>query len=637
MLETGTLLQNRYRVVCHIAQGGMGSVYEAADLRLGNSVALKQMMPAGEPISRAFEREGRLLARLRHHALPRVIDHFTDSAGQFLVMEFIPGPDLASMLAQQASPFPLDSVLRWGDELLDALEYLHSQQPAVIHRDIKPQNLKLTPRGEIILLDFGLAKGMGAAPSQSSAGSSLYGYTLQYAPLEQIQDTGTDARSDLYALSATLYRLLTGALPTSALERASAVVDHQPDPLRPAHEIAPGVPQAVSAALMQGMALGRTERPASATVLRTMLSIGPTEPHAPCRPCRTQTVVAHPPAAGMAQPSAQHYPPPAPQLFARSRRHLWPERVAQPGYGLGSRASVIGIAALGFLSLNRNGTPQNAPGITLAASMAIQPTAVPPTFAPSTAVPALTTAPALTVGQQALTKGGIARELFTQPERGEQVFERPKLFAGAQVTILAVQPGAVQVRTPEGIEGWIHEPAEAALTADLSATGEQAAFIVGARIQIVRTTGIPLRREANSKAQKVVEQLKAGQQATIQQVRGDWLMVKLDDGTLGWARWYYAGERYIDVVAPPAFTRTLSVQASRLSGDDVTIVQQRLYDLGYHEVGAIDGVYGPSVEAAVKRFQRTNGLEVDGVVGQQTWEKLFSVNAEFGSERQSAV
>jgi SH3-like domain-containing protein len=314
---------------------------------------------------------------------------------------------------------------------------------------------------------------------------------------------------------------------------------------------------------------------------------------------------------------------------ARASRSAW--------LWLGIAGVVIGIAALGFLALSRNGTPQNAPGITLAASMAIQPTAAPPTFAPSTAVPAPTSAPALTVGQQALTKGGVARELFTQPERGEQVFERPKLFAGAQVTILAVQPGAVQVRTPEGIEGWIHEPAEAALTADLSATGEQAAFIVGARIQIVRTTGIPLRREANSKAQKVVEQLKAGQQATIQQVRGDWLMVKLDDGTLGWARWYYAGERYIDVVAPPAFTRTLSVQASRLAGDDVTIVQQRLYDLGYHEVGAIDGVYGPSVEAAVKRFQRTNGLEVDGVVGQQTWKKLFSVDAVFGNERQSAV
>jgi serine/threonine protein kinase len=131
MLAPETILQNRYRVVRQIGQGGMGTVYEAADLRLGNTVALKRMqLEPTDPqhigmLRRAFEREARLLASLRHSALPRVIDHFDDPAGQFLVMEYIPGDDLAALQAKHAGPLPHDQVLRWADQLLDALEYLH--------------------------------------------------------------------------------------------------------------------------------------------------------------------------------------------------------------------------------------------------------------------------------------------------------------------------------------------------------------------------------------------------------------------------------------------------------------------------------------------------------------------------------
>src|SRR5262249_60896040 len=96
--------------------------------------------------------------------------------------------------------------LRWPDHLLDELEYLHSKKPPIIHRDIKPQNLKLTPRGEVILLDFGLAKGI--VTHQSQASQSIRGYTPNYASLEQIRGTGTDARSDIYSIGATIYHLL---------------------------------------------------------------------------------------------------------------------------------------------------------------------------------------------------------------------------------------------------------------------------------------------------------------------------------------------------------------------------------------------------------------------------------------------
>ena len=137
----------------------MGAVYEAVDQRLDTTVALKETLFADERLRKQFEREARLLARLHHPALPRVSDHFSEDDGQFLVMQFIPGDDLSEMMTRKRSPFPANQVLTWADQLLDALDYLHTQDPQIVHRDIKPQNLKLTSRGQIILLDFGLAKG----------------------------------------------------------------------------------------------------------------------------------------------------------------------------------------------------------------------------------------------------------------------------------------------------------------------------------------------------------------------------------------------------------------------------------------------------------------------------------------------
>src|SRR5438876_3118188 len=165
MLPVNTLLQGRYLIIEQIGRGGMGAVYKATDTRLRATVALKETLVLGDAARKAFEREAQLLASLRHHTLPKVSDHFTEGEGQFLVMEFISGDDLAALLARRGSPFPASDVLRWADQLLDALDYLHTQQPPIIHRDIKPQNTKLTDRGEIILLDFGLAKGVSAQMS----------------------------------------------------------------------------------------------------------------------------------------------------------------------------------------------------------------------------------------------------------------------------------------------------------------------------------------------------------------------------------------------------------------------------------------------------------------------------------------
>jgi serine/threonine protein kinase len=271
MLAPDTVLQNRYLIVRLIAQGGMGAVYQAIDQRLGNTVALKETFFSDEHLRKAFEREARMLAGLRHSALPKVSDHFAEDNGQFLVMEFITGNDLADLLSERNEPFPLDEVLAWTDKLLDALEYLHSQSQPVIHRDIKPHNLKLTKRGEIILLDFGLAKGASTQVVDMTAAKSVFGYTPQYAPLEQIQGDGTDERSDLYSLAATMYHLMTGSTPSDALSRVSSVINGRPDPLRPASEINPNIPVAVAQVFMQAMALNREQRYADAAQMRAAL------------------------------------------------------------------------------------------------------------------------------------------------------------------------------------------------------------------------------------------------------------------------------------------------------------------------------------------------------------------------------
>ncbi|HEY0380166.1 MAG TPA: serine/threonine-protein kinase [Pyrinomonadaceae bacterium] len=269
MIAPNTLLQNRYLVQHQIGQGGMGAVYVATDQRFGSTVALKETFFDDPNLRKAFEREARLLNHLRHAALPRVSDHFTEEDGQFIVMEYIAGDDLAEKLKERGGAFPLSEVLSWVDQLLDALDYLHTQEPPIIHRDIKPQNLKLTPRKHIVLLDFGLAKGTLALTT--TATKSVFGYSRHYAPLEQIQGAGTDPRSDIYSLAATLYHLMTGVIPPDALTRATAVLNGQPDPLLPANDVHAQVTPAVAEVVTRAMAQNAGQRPQSAAEMRELM------------------------------------------------------------------------------------------------------------------------------------------------------------------------------------------------------------------------------------------------------------------------------------------------------------------------------------------------------------------------------
>ncbi|HEY1016530.1 MAG TPA: protein kinase [Herpetosiphonaceae bacterium] len=311
MLAAGTQLQQRYTIVRLLGQGGVGAVYEAQDSRLKRRVALKHLLLADPQVIKAFAHEAQLLGTLQHACLPRVSDHFAEGTDQFLVMDYIPGADLADQLDQRGQAFPVGQVLAWADQLLDVLDYLHTHQPPILHRDIKPHNLKVTARGMLMLLDFGLAKGT-IATTMLTTTSSVRGYTPLYAPLEQIQGTGTGAQSDLYSVAATLYHLLVGAPAPDVLTRVAATINGQPDPLLPVHQRNPQVSVGVSEVLTQALRVGFAQRPASAAVMRQALQ-------APSAPAASGATVIVP--AGQAATIA--FPVMAAQPQARRRRRWW--------------------------------------------------------------------------------------------------------------------------------------------------------------------------------------------------------------------------------------------------------------------------------------------------------------------------
>jgi serine/threonine protein kinase len=297
MLAIDEILQERYRIVRQLGQGGMGAIYVAEDSkRFGKLVALKEILldldkipdqKQQKLIRHAFEREAKLLTQLENDAFPQVIEYFLETNRQFLVMELIHGEDLGEMLDKSQKPFALNEVLKWTDQMLDALDYLHTLSSPIVHRDIKPQNIKLTAKGKIKLLDFGIAKGEDAQPTLTITNQTFIGATLHYSPIEQlfrvidqdyrefilekftvkaevILNQTPDARGDLYALGATLYHLLTAQLPVDALKRALAVWAGKNDPLINPQQFNPQIPAEISAWLLNTMAVEREDRFASA-------------------------------------------------------------------------------------------------------------------------------------------------------------------------------------------------------------------------------------------------------------------------------------------------------------------------------------------------------------------------------------
>lgn len=217
-LEPGVILNQRYRIISILGQGGMGAVYHALDLNLGVDVALKENLYLSEEFGRQFKREAAILATLKHPNLPRVSDHFEiKGQGQYLVMDYMIGEDLRLRM-DRTGVLTDDEAVTIGTAICDALDYLHTRQPPIIHRDVKPGNIRIASDGHISLVDFGLAK-LDLGGQETTTGARAM--TPGYSPPEQYGSARTDPRSDIYSLGATLYAALCGCAPEDSLSRAT--------------------------------------------------------------------------------------------------------------------------------------------------------------------------------------------------------------------------------------------------------------------------------------------------------------------------------------------------------------------------------------------------------------------------------
>jgi serine/threonine-protein kinase len=308
-LKNGEVLRGRYQIREQIGQGGMGSIYLADDTRLkGRECALKEVeyeraLPEKirDEARDQFLREATVLARLDHPNLPKVSDFFSNGPRDYLVMDYVPGKDLRTLLLEarhNKSALKEKEVLAWADQIANALNFMHSQEPPIVHRDIKPSNVKLMPHGLIKLVDFGLVKIL--APEEVTITIIQGQGTALYTPLEQYggSDAHTDIRSDIYAFGATLYHLLTNEAPADARKRFL-----QPESLIPLRQLNPEISPRTEKAVLWAMSLHPDERPNTINDFRQAL-LGyhepPTSPLYVTRQIQPQSAwdyISHPPEA----------------------------------------------------------------------------------------------------------------------------------------------------------------------------------------------------------------------------------------------------------------------------------------------------------------------------------------------------
>lgn len=378
-LLPGFLLKSRYKIISLLGKGGMGEVYLAEDQSLANQVAVKVNHNLTPHASAQFIREARLLASLKHPNLPRVIDYFTEDGSEYLVMDFVPGENLKTIVDQK-TPLSTTMILQWAEQLGNALTYLHTQNPPIYHRDVKPTNIKITPSGEVILVDFGIAK-TGDASQETQSGA--WGYTPGYAPPEQVSGLRTGPYSDQFSLAATLYFLFTGLPPADSAQR---MIGEQE--LVPVQNLNPSIPLHAANALHKAMAIKPDQR--FSTVADFIAALCNTSP-VPDPASAQRTVIGAPRATPPPPPAGQgSIPTPAPVSAAVP---VPPVETRKKSSTIGWILGIIAVAAIGvsaFLLLSNRekpATPANNAALPTMTAQTIVITATPGSNSPATAEP----------------------------------------------------------------------------------------------------------------------------------------------------------------------------------------------------------------------------------------------------------
>ena len=300
--STEILNDGRYRIEQQIPINGQTAVYEAYDTVNDSNVIVKEIViPMGKVVPAAqqgqlqntFAEQARKLTEVRHDSLHHVSDYFSDVGRQYLVLESLDGDVLGDALESAGVGFDLADVLRWADELLDALNYLHNLVPPIVHQNIRPRHIRLTSDNRIKLLAFGSADANGIGVNTNLSGQLLEA-EISYSALEQIwgdldpasqkviSNSFDEANSraltepltpgaDIYSLGATLYHLLTGRKPVDALERAIEILEGKPDPLKPISELVPDIPPEICDVIRRAMEIKLSDRYDSAAIMRQVL------------------------------------------------------------------------------------------------------------------------------------------------------------------------------------------------------------------------------------------------------------------------------------------------------------------------------------------------------------------------------
>lgn len=217
LIPVGTVLDKRYKIVEHIATGGMGAIYKGEDTRLKTTIAIKEMLDFFQNHEdrkyavQRFREEALLLADIRHPNVPRVTDNFIENNRYYLIMDFVEGKSTSKLLMEnQGRGLEIQRVIWWGVQICDVLYYLHTHKPVIIYRDMKPSNIMIRADDSVMLVDFGIARHF--TPRRPGTMIGTHGY----APPEQYKGN-TEPRSDIYGLASTMHHLITGNDPTQGV------------------------------------------------------------------------------------------------------------------------------------------------------------------------------------------------------------------------------------------------------------------------------------------------------------------------------------------------------------------------------------------------------------------------------------